>query len=160
VETPEPDESSWREVLTTFAYKLRGTLYAHPWSTELMGTIPSMGPNAFRLQDRLRRAFIQAGFSGVDIYLASGTVMCFVLGQAIPDIAYTKASGGEPLDPGDLMERMESVAADYPEMLADYRAQIAMDPGVARAMGFDFGLLCVLDGLEARLRAQESGHSA
>ncbi|MEV6279111.1 TetR/AcrR family transcriptional regulator [Nocardia sp. NPDC051832] len=151
VETPEPDDSSWREVLTTFGYNLRETLYAHPWSTELVGSFPSLGPNAFRLNDRLRRAFTQAGFSGVDIYMASGTVMCFVLGQVIPDIAFTKAFGGDKMDAAGVEERMDDLAADYPEMLADYRSQIGMDAAAARAMSFDFGLLCVLDGLEARL---------
>ncbi|WP_194818016.1 TetR/AcrR family transcriptional regulator [Nocardia sp. XZ_19_385] len=152
VETPEPDESSWRELLTTFGYNLRGTLYAHPWSTELIGGFPSLGPNAFRLNDRLRRAFIQAGFSGIDIYMASGTVMCYVLGQVIPDIAFTKAFGGDQMDPAGVIKRMDDLASEYPEMLADYRSQVGMDAAAARAMSFDFGLLCVLDGLEARLR--------
>ncbi|MGW0247586.1 TetR/AcrR family transcriptional regulator [Nocardia goodfellowii] len=152
VETPEPEELSWRELLTTFGYNLRAALYAHPWSTEVIGAVPSLGPNAFRLNDRLRRAFVQAGFSGVDIYMASGTVMCFVLGQVIPDVAFTRAYGGETMDPAGILARMDELAAEYPEMLADYRSHVDMDATAARAMAFDFGLLCVLDGLEARLR--------
>ncbi|MFC9897242.1 TetR/AcrR family transcriptional regulator C-terminal domain-containing protein [Nocardia sp. NPDC127579] len=153
VDTPEPEDASWREVLTTFGYNLRETMYAHPWSTDLIGRIPSMGPNAFRITDRLRRSFVQAGFSGIDIYLASGTVMCYVLGQVIPDIAFSKAYGADQLDAKvGIDEQMDQLAAGYPEMLAEYRDQICMDPDVARAMAFDFGLICVLDGLEARLR--------
>ncbi|MEU8900678.1 TetR/AcrR family transcriptional regulator C-terminal domain-containing protein [Nocardia sp. NPDC048505] len=153
VDAPEPDGKSWREVLTTFGYNLRETMYAHPWSTELIGAIPSLGPNAFETTDRLRRAFVQAGFHGIDIYMASGTVMCFVLGQVIPELAFRKAYGTDQIDPATgISEHMAEFAEGYPEMLAEYQAQVSIDPATARAMAFDFGLLCVLDGLEARLR--------
>ncbi|MEV0247598.1 TetR/AcrR family transcriptional regulator C-terminal domain-containing protein [Nocardia sp. NPDC050712] len=153
VELPESDEAPWREVLTTFGYNLRATMYAHPWSTELIGAIPSLGPNAFGTTDRLRRAFVQAGFSGIDIYMASGTVMCFVLGQVIPELAFRKAYGSDQIDPeSGISEHMAEFAKGYPEMLVEYREQVEIEPATARAMAFDFGLLCVLDGLEARLR--------
>ncbi|MFQ6227202.1 hypothetical protein [Nocardia sp. NPDC002869] len=40
-------------------------------------------------------------------------------------------------------------------MRADYRTLMPEDSAVGNALGFDFGLLCLLDGLEARLRAQQ-----
>jgi hypothetical protein len=46
---------------------------------------------------------------------------------------------------------MDDLAADYPEMLEDFRETLPAEPTTARAMAFDFGLLCVLDGLAARL---------
>ncbi|WP_454196107.1 TetR/AcrR family transcriptional regulator [Nocardia sp. Marseille-Q1738] len=152
VQTPDPEQASWRELLTAFAYSLRATIRAHPWMASLVGQLPSIGPNSLQLSDRLRRAFVQAGFRGVDIYLAGGTVMGFVLGQVIPEIAWQKASGGAEMDTDGMLGVMEQLAADYPDMLADYRATAPRDQEVARAMAFDFGLLCVLDGLEARLR--------
>ncbi|MCP2298423.1 transcriptional regulator, TetR family [Nocardia amikacinitolerans] len=148
---PESEQASWREVLTAFAYSLRGTMRAHPWVAGLIGHIPSIGPNAMRMTDRLRRAFTEAGFHGVDIYLASGTVMSFVLGQVLPEIAYAKAVG-EDYDTEGILQAMSKVTADYPEMFADYREVTPTDPEVARALAFDFGLVCVLDGLELRLR--------
>ncbi|MEV0340619.1 TetR/AcrR family transcriptional regulator [Nocardia sp. NPDC050713] len=148
---PESEQASWREVLTTFAYSLRGSMRAHPWIAGLVGHIPSIGPNAMRVSDRLRRAFTEAGFQGVDIYRASGTVMSFVLGQVLPEIAYAKTYG-EDYDAESVSQVMSKVAGDYPEMFADYRDVAQTDPEVARALGFDFGLLCVLDGLELRLR--------
>ncbi|MBF6296530.1 TetR/AcrR family transcriptional regulator C-terminal domain-containing protein [Nocardia amamiensis] len=152
VRTPEPEQASWRELLTTFAYSLRATIREHPWMASLVGQLPSIGPNSLQVSDRLRRAFGRAGFRGVDIYLAGGTVMGFVLGQVIPEIAWQKASGGAEMDTDGMLRVMEDLSADYPEMLADMRATAPTDPEVARAMAFDFGLLCVLDGLEARLR--------
>ncbi|MGQ4614714.1 TetR/AcrR family transcriptional regulator C-terminal domain-containing protein [Nocardia sp. R7R-8] len=152
VRIPEPEHASWRELLNAFAYSLRASIREHPWMASLVGQLPSIGPNSLRLSDRLRRAFVQAGFHGVDIYLASRMVMCFVLGQVIPEIAWDKVSKGMELDADGMLRVMREVAGDYPEMVADYRTTVPTDQEAARAMAFDFGLLCVLDGLEARLR--------
>ncbi|WP_459546827.1 TetR/AcrR family transcriptional regulator [Nocardia sp. X0981] len=145
-----------RRLLTTYAYNLRGVLLAHPWSASLVGRVPSIGPQFFRLSDRLRRAFTAAGFQRVDVYLASGTITNFVLGQVIPVIALEKSHGGGT-DPASVAEAVGRAAAAYPEILADYQAMMSEGHTVDNAMGFDFGLLCVLDGLEARLRAQAAG---
>jgi AcrR family transcriptional regulator len=151
VDAPEPEETSWREVVTTFCYSLRVTVLAHPWVATIIGILPSVGPNAFALSDRLRRTFIGAGFLGIDTYLASSTVMSYVLGQVIPEVATTQAYTGE-FDTEGMMQLMDELGHGYPEMVADYRNQIPADPAVGRAMAFDFGLLCVMDGLEARLK--------
>ncbi|MEV5837019.1 TetR/AcrR family transcriptional regulator C-terminal domain-containing protein [Nocardia sp. NPDC052112] len=152
VHIPDPDRTSWREVATTFAYNFRRTMLDHPWVATLIGSMPSVGPKAFELSDRLRRTFISAGFSGIDVYLASGTVMSYVLGQVIPEIAAEKVFGDKGLDAKMVLDAMDTLAADYPEMLADYRETLPTEPRTARAMAFDFGLLCMLDGLESRLR--------
>ncbi|WP_327150832.1 TetR/AcrR family transcriptional regulator C-terminal domain-containing protein [Nocardia sp. NBC_01329] len=142
-----------RELLSTFAYNFRGALLAHPWSATLIGRIPSVGPQAFRLTERLRQAFTEAGFRGLDVYLASGTVTSFVLGQVVPLIAMEQAHGGS-VDRDQVMRMLDELSADYPQMRADYRTLMPEDSAVGNAIGFDFGLLCLLDGLEARLRAQ------
>ncbi|MGW1738504.1 TetR/AcrR family transcriptional regulator C-terminal domain-containing protein [Nocardia sp. NPDC001965] len=144
-----------RELLSTFAYNFRGALLAHPWSATLIGRLPSVGPQAFRLTERLRRAFGDAGFRGLDVYLASGTVTSFVLGQVIPLIAMEKAYGG-PVDRGQVIQILDELSVDYAQMRADYHDLMPEDSAVGNAIGFDFGLLCLLDGLEARLRAQRS----
>ncbi|WP_040687388.1 TetR/AcrR family transcriptional regulator C-terminal domain-containing protein [Nocardia vinacea] len=152
VRIPDPDQASWREVVTTYAYNFRLTMLDHTWVTTLIGSLPSVGPKAFELSDRLRRSFISAGFTGVDIYLASGTVTSYVLGQVIPEITAAKAFGDKGLDKDMVLDVMDELASDYPEMLADYRKMQPADYQTARAMAFDFGLLCVMDGLESRLR--------
>ncbi|WP_036494083.1 TetR/AcrR family transcriptional regulator C-terminal domain-containing protein [Nocardia sp. BMG111209] len=154
VEVPESDLDSWREIATTFAYSMRGAVLAHPWAATVAGQFPSVGPHAFALMERLRRTFVRAGFTGTDIYLAAGTVMSYVLGQVIPEISARRMRGGggewtldATVDSADLL------AADYPELLADYRATRYTDMDAGYAVAFDFGLLCVLDGLAARLTA-------
>ncbi|WP_084461710.1 TetR/AcrR family transcriptional regulator [Nocardia kruczakiae] len=150
VETPDPDHANWREVFTTFAYSLRATIRSHPWAASLLGQLPSVGPNAFALTDRLRRTCLRAGFAGTDVYLATALVMSFILGQVIPELTYRKAVGGE-VDHQSVLASMDQLAADYPQLRADYRDALPQDPEVARALAFDFGLVCVLDGMAARL---------
>ncbi|GAB2711814.1 TetR/AcrR family transcriptional regulator C-terminal domain-containing protein [Nocardia thraciensis] len=154
VEVPEPERESWRQVITTFAYSLRATMLEHPWVATLVGQMPMVGPKAFELSDRLRRAFVQAGFTGLDIYLASGAVISFVLGQVLPEISLRRASGGEEWDYESGMAVLDELAADYPELLADYHRSMPTNPEAARMIAYDFGLLCVLDGLEARLHGR------
>jgi AcrR family transcriptional regulator len=155
VEVPDPDRASWREAATTFAYSMRTAVLEHPWVATVVGQFPSVGPNAFALMERLRLTFSQAGFDGTDIYLAGGTVMSFVLGQVIPEISARKMDDGA----GDwsldtVVASTDRLAADYPELLADYRSTRFPDRGTGHAIAFDFGLLCVLDGLAARLSAR------
>lgn len=160
IDTPDPDRVGWREVFTTFAYSMRATIRAHPWSASLLGRLPSVGPSAFALTDRLRRSCVRAGFTGADVYLATSVVMSLILGQVIPEITFRTSRGGE-VDTESLLAAMETLAADYPQLRADYRETLPADPEVARALGFEFGLVCVLDGLAARLgepSSAELGH--
>ncbi|MQY30452.1 TetR/AcrR family transcriptional regulator [Nocardia aurantia] len=154
VEVPDPEQASWREAATTFAYSMRDTVLTHPWVATVVGQFPSVGPHAFALMERLRRTFTRAGFTGTDIYLAGGTVMSFVLGQVIPEISARRMTGPDgdwTLDTA--VDSADRLAAGYPELLADYRATRYTDMNTGYAVAFDFGLLCVLDGLAARLPA-------
>lgn len=151
VEVLEPEGRHWREVFTAFAYSLRATLRAHPWAPALLGQLPSVGPHAFALTDRLRRTGVQAGFTGTDVYLSGSVLMSFILGQVLPEISYRKARGGSEVDHGSMLDVMDELAGDYPQLRTDYRETLPADPEVSRALAFDFGLVCVLDGLGARL---------
>ncbi len=150
VEMPEPEERDWREVFTTFAYSLRATLRTHPWAATLLGQLPSIGPHALALTDRMRRSCLRAGFAGQDVYLAAGVLMSFILGQILPEMSYRKSAGGE-IDHASIRESVDRLTTDYPQLRADYRDTVPADPEIARALAFDFGLVCVLDGLAARL---------
>lgn len=152
VEVPEPDIASWRAAATTFAYSMRATVLQHPWVATVAGQFPSVGPHAFALLERLRKTFVQAGFTGTDIYLAAGTLMSFVLGQVGPEISARKmADAGTDWTVDNVVASADQLAADYPELLADYRAVQYADRDTGYAVAFDFGLLCILDGLAARV---------
>lgn len=155
-----PDhEVPLRELLTTYAQDLRAVLLAHPWSATLVGRVPSIGPQALRIRERLRAAFAAAGLRDPDAYLAGTTVTNFVVGQVVPVIAMEHAHGG-PVDRETAIRLLERVSADYPEMRAEYRELIPAGATAGSTPVFDFGLGCVLDGLEARLRATSGGDHA
>ncbi|WP_280236872.1 TetR/AcrR family transcriptional regulator [Nocardia cyriacigeorgica] len=160
VQVPEPEQMSWREVATAFAYNLRDTMLTHPWAAGLMGNLPSIGPNSLGLSDRLRRTFVGAGFHGNDVYLATGTLFSFVLGQILPAIAWKNTYGDDDIDTSSVLPVLENLGADYPDLIADYRTTVPADPATARALAFDFGLISVLDGLDVRLRGEAGAESA
>ncbi|MBF6080351.1 TetR/AcrR family transcriptional regulator C-terminal domain-containing protein [Nocardia cyriacigeorgica] len=166
VDVPEPEQNSWRAVATTFAYNLRDTMISHAWAANLIGHKPSIGPNSLRLTEKLRRTFVGAGFHGNDVYMATGTLFSFVLGQVLPLLAWNNAYGDANIDPEAVFPVIEAHAAEFPDLLDDYRDTVPADPAVARAIAFDFGLISVLDGLEVRLRGgsgaespRDTGHS-
>ncbi|RDI63609.1 TetR/AcrR family transcriptional regulator [Nocardia pseudobrasiliensis] len=156
VALPDPDEVPWRRALTEFAYSLRETMLAHPWMVTLFGRVPSVGPKAFRLSDFMRRTYRTAGFGAMTAAYANGTLISYVVGQVVPDIALRQTGGRlEDFDTDTVYAAMRQLAgADYPDMVADMIEIQPENPAAARALAFDFGLLCVLDGLESRLREE------
>ncbi|MFD8528683.1 TetR/AcrR family transcriptional regulator C-terminal domain-containing protein [Streptosporangium canum] len=155
VALPVPDVTGWRDAASVFAYGLRAALFDHPWSAALIGTRPSIGPNAMELSARLLKTFSLAGFEGMALDYASSTLMAYVLGATTPEIAWRAAMAGAELNDEGLMAGVKSAvdraAADYPELAERYAEYDGMDPDIARKLNFDFGLTCILDGLEARL---------
>lgn len=156
VPLPDPDVIGWRDAVSAFAYGLRGALFAHPWSTVLIGAMPTLGPNAMRLSAGLLKTFKLAGFQGRALDQASSTLMSYVTGVTTPEIAWQSiitASGMSPQEIAtDMMRMLQQAAGDYPELVTSYAEHEKLDDGVASALNFEFGLSCFLDGLEARLR--------
>ncbi|ACZ84933.1 putative transcriptional regulator, TetR family [Streptosporangium roseum DSM 43021] len=156
VALPDPSVVGWRDAVSMFAHGLRAALFEHPWSVALIGTRPSLGPNAMEISSRLLRTFSLAGFEGMALDYASSALMSYVLGVTTPEIAWRAAMAGAELSDEGLMAGMKSAvdkaAADHPELAARYAEYAGEDPGTSRELNFDFGLTCILDGLQERLR--------
>ncbi|MFI5776286.1 TetR/AcrR family transcriptional regulator [Nocardia sp. NPDC051570] len=157
VDLPDPPTTPWREAAGVLAYNLRTTMRAHPWMVELTGRMVSLGPNVLRLNERMRRTFHAAGFSGMDVYFASGTVISYVLGQVVPETTFQRRSDRQPadFDTEGVMRALRDLAGGYPELASDLEQYADTDQEANRAMAFDFGLVCVLDGLAARLSSTD-----
>ncbi|MGW4366568.1 hypothetical protein ACWEKT_13070 [Nocardia takedensis] len=67
-------------------------------------------------------------------------------------VLYWTRMGADQRTHDELVEQVLDLAADYPEMVAEYRASPNIPLAAAREVAFDFGLVCALDGLAARLR--------
>ncbi|MFF0312986.1 TetR/AcrR family transcriptional regulator C-terminal domain-containing protein [Streptosporangium sp. NPDC004379] len=151
-----PDEdAAWREAVSAFAHSVRAVLLNHPWAAVLLGSRPSLGPNAVALVARLMKLFQRAGFQGMAVDYAWSTLLAFVLGATTPEIAWRAALGATRMSGPELMETTHSVAEravrDHPDLAAHYARYRDTDIEASRALAFDFGLTCLLDGLHARL---------
>ncbi|TDD40328.1 TetR/AcrR family transcriptional regulator [Nonomuraea terrae] len=147
----DPDEVGWRDALSALAHSMRQVILRHPWSGDLIGRLPALGPNALHVADRMRRMFKAAGFEGSVIDFASSTLTAYVFGMTIPEIAWNAAMGQTRYDADEMRATVRKAAADFPEMLESVDLDVYEDPQAVRELCFDFGLVSVLDGLERRL---------
>ncbi|MBB4940449.1 AcrR family transcriptional regulator [Streptosporangium album] len=149
------EETTWRNAASSFAYGMRQILLQHPWAINLVGKVPSIGPNAMRILSRLIRTFEHAGFRDIDQHYAASALMSYVAGVTAPEISWNAALDRSGLDSNEWNAAMQPTvrraAADYPELVARYAEFSEMDVDTSRALNFEFGLTCLLDGLEARL---------
>ncbi|TDC93609.1 TetR family transcriptional regulator [Nonomuraea deserti] len=148
---PDPDRVGWRDSASALAYSMRRVVLRHPWSADLIGRLPALGPHAMGVADRMRKMFRAAGFTGVDIDFANATLTAYVFGMTIPEIAWNTAMGDQGYDAGEMRAAVAKAAADHPDMLERINMAGYDDPQAMREMCFDFGLVSVLDGLERRL---------
>jgi AcrR family transcriptional regulator len=148
---PDPEEVGWREAASVLAYSMRQSMLRHPWSADLLGRMPAIGPNAIQAADRMRKVFAAAGFKGMDIDYAASAVTAYVYGTTLPEIAWNNAMAGHEYDPDEMRTMLKKATRDYPDMLEGVNMDAYDDPTTVRAVAFDFGLVSVLDGLERRL---------
>lgn len=153
----EPGTTTWRNAAAAFAHSMRQVTLAHPWLATLIGRVAGIGPQSLRLGDRLRGTFREAGFLGKDANFACSVLTSYVYGVTIPEITWATVIASTGVDRAEWSERVKPVilkaAAEYPDLVADYEAFSSEDPQIMAARNFDYGLLCVLDGLEARLKS-------
>ncbi|MEQ4718070.1 TetR/AcrR family transcriptional regulator [Nonomuraea sp. B19D2] len=148
---PDAEEVGWRDAASALAYSMRQVMLRHPWSADLLGRVPALGPNALHVADRMRVTFKHAGFGGLDVDYAGATLTAFVYGMTIPEIAWNTAMSGHAYDPDEMRASVARAAADFPDLLERIDMSTYEDPQTVRELCFDFGLVSVLDGLERRL---------
>jgi hypothetical protein len=74
----------------------------------------------------------------------------------VPALAWQNAVEKEGVREEDmyaaLRSRLDAVSAESPELVRQYNDHLGSNMRAVQAVSFDYGLMCVLDGLEARLR--------
>jgi AcrR family transcriptional regulator len=148
---PEPEDVGWRDAASVLAYSMRSVILRHPWSADLLGRMPALGPNAIQVADRMRRMFKLAGFEGIDVDYAGSTLTAYVYGMTIPEVAWNSTMGEQEYDPDEMRAMVARAVRDFPDMLERMDMTAYDDPQTLRQVAFDFGLMSVLDGLERRL---------
>jgi AcrR family transcriptional regulator len=155
----------WRGRLERRAREYRALYQRHPWTLQVSGARPLLGPNVLALYDSALNAVSGIGLSATEMVLIVGLVGGYVRGAA-QEVAEAAAAANrtgqtddewwaerEPLlaryfDP----ERFPTVTAVeagggfQPSGDLDYNLQFAVD-------NFEFGLRRVLDGIAAFIAA-------
>jgi len=154
---PGGEEPHWRDLASRFAYGLRNMILRHPWYAQQIGLRPSIGPNSLAAAERIILAFERAGFAGRDIDHAVGAVASYTLGSTLPEVAWRTGMARLNIPEREWSEQLrgevERSAERFPALLEKFREWMAQeDISVTRQVAFDFGLVSLLDGLEARLR--------
>ncbi|GII78175.1 TetR family transcriptional regulator [Sphaerisporangium rufum] len=148
----------WRDTVAVLAYGLRGAMLKHPWVVTLIGSMPSLGPNAMAAVDTLVRTLSTAGFSPEELDYAVAAVMSYTIGATTPEASWINSRGRQEYGMDDWVESMKPqvrvAAAAYPELLARFEAHAPDDLDRSRQLSFDFGLMALLDGLDARLHGR------
>lgn len=148
---PDPEEVGWRDAASALAHGMRQAILRHPWSADLIGRLPALGPHAIQITVRMRQMFKLAGFGGLEIDYANAALTAYVYGMTIPEVAWNAAVADNAYDDAQMQEVVARITADHPDLYERMGTVVFEDPQVAREMAFDFGLVAVLDGLERRL---------
>ncbi|MFF7203827.1 TetR/AcrR family transcriptional regulator [Streptomyces sp. NPDC008141] len=158
IEVPAADDpADWRAATTRCAHSLRSTFLQHPWIVSVLGEVgvAYLGPNMMRLSDALLGVLEDGGFSLEAADRGVSTVFAYVIGVSTTEAAWLTTVKRSGRAEQDLMESLlpaaEQAVQGHPRLRRLYAAQRDADANGARDDGFEDGLQCVLDGLEARL---------
>src|SRR5258708_31149070 len=144
------DGMGWREVIVELAHAMRAALTAHPNVAPVFATAVPVGPNSLRGRDLTLGILRERGFDetlAASVYTAlAHLVLASVLQEPMNDF---RAGGLGASKSVTLREFYRSLPADqYPhvvELADELTSRTATEE-------FEFGLACLLDGVELRLR--------
>jgi AcrR family transcriptional regulator len=163
VYAPEARDTSWRIGFSVLAHGMRSMLLRHPWVISLMGTKPTIGPNAMRLGERSIELLAAAGFTGMELAHVSAMLNAHAIGSATTQAAVASAVKLAGVPAAELVEELEpyldAVAPEHPTYDKWRRENMVKgtDPELLWEDSFTFGLERMLDGLEMWLAARQRG---
>ncbi len=160
---PEPS-GDWRADLRAYAANSRAALLRHPWAIDFLSVGPPSGPNDARNGERLIAAFDGAGTDLTTTMWALLTVGTYVMGAALREIQESRwqrvvAERTADMTEAEIAEHMAEFdrrirkSGRYPHIARLFEEDLDPDAPETRDERFEFGLGCVLDGIEARIRA-------
>jgi AcrR family transcriptional regulator len=158
---PEAGDTSWRTGLSVWANGMHAMLLRHPWVTGLLGTRPTIGPNAMRMGERAVTLLTAAGFEGLEVTHVMSLVNAHALGAAATQNAVLRATRQAGVEMAELAAQMEPyldrLAPDHPNYDRWRRENLGtpLDTVTIFDEGFAFGLDRILDGLEQWLAAKK-----
>jgi AcrR family transcriptional regulator len=140
----------WREVLEELARSMRTALGSHPNVAAVFATAVPVGPNSLRGRELTLRVLRERGFDetlAADVYTAvAHQVLASVLQEPMNDFRAGGLGASKSLTLRDFYRSLP--AGQYPhlvELADELTSRSATEE-------FEFGLACLLDGVELRLQ--------
>jgi AcrR family transcriptional regulator len=153
----------WRADLREIAYATRAMTLRHPWVAMLLAGRPTLGPNTLRAVEHAISAIDGLGLSLDEMITVIDTLLAFVRGYVMTELAEQEAARRSGLDWEAWMASRVSYAriiiesGQYPRLARVWlEAEGPHDPNRAER-GFELGLGRVLDGFAAFLPADRTG---
>jgi AcrR family transcriptional regulator len=141
---------SWRQVLEELAHSMRTALSAHPNVAALFATAVPVGPNSLRGRELTLGVLRDKGFDktlAADVYTAlAHQVLASVLQEPMNDFRAGGLGTSKSLTLRDFYRSLP--AEQYPD-LVELAEELTSRTATEE---FEFGLACLLDGVELRLR--------
>ena len=162
-EQPAPEPSGdWRADLRALTRGARAALHSHPWMVDFIGGRPPVGPKALQSIERALASLDGLGLDKASVFTIVQTVSTYALGTVLREAQ--EVNGERYLEQqfegltdeerdamlSDFIDRIRA-SGRYPHMAAVIEAGIDPDAPETRDERFEFGLDCLLDGIEARL---------
>jgi AcrR family transcriptional regulator len=143
------DGLGWREVLRELAFSMRTVLSSHPSVAALIATAVPVGPNSLRARELILGVLCERGFDptlAADVYTAlAHLVLASVLQEPMRDFRAGGLGASKSLTLRDFYRSLP--AAQYPHVVGLADALTSR----SATEEFEFGLGCLLDGVELRL---------
>src|SRR3984893_3855854 len=143
------DRMGWRQVLEELAHAMRTALSAHPNVAAVFATAVPVGPNSLRGRELTLRVLRERGFDktlAADVYTAlAHQVLASVLQEPMNDF---RAGGRGTSTSLTLRDFYGSLPAEQSPDLVELAEELTSRPATEE---FEFGLACLLDGVELRL---------
>jgi AcrR family transcriptional regulator len=143
------DGAGWREVLEELAHSMRAALSHHPNVAALFATAVPVGPNSLRGRELSLGVLRACGFNetlAADVYTAlAHQVLASVLQEPMDDFRAGRLGAAKSLT---LRDFYRSLPADQYPHVVELADQLTSRTALEE---FEFGLGCLLDGVEMRL---------
>nr|WP_285630272.1 TetR/AcrR family transcriptional regulator C-terminal domain-containing protein [Actinoallomurus iriomotensis] len=132
----------WRSKLDTWARRMFDRFSAHPWALEATVGARAIGPNELGRLEQAVAALTGTGLAGSQMLDVAATLTGHV--RMIARQAAAVPAGDSEQAMGDAMGALLTGREDrFPALAA------AMSDPDGRDRAFDFGLRCILDGVES-----------
>jgi AcrR family transcriptional regulator len=144
-ETRTGSHSRWRPALEEWTRRVHAVYRRHPWLVEATTRHRRTGPNELGWLERAVNALDGTGLSGPERVDAAVVLLSHVRSHVQYEIGMAPEEGAEDLSAA-LSSAIQEHAADYPALVA------AADEGAFGPNdndGFEFGLRCILHGIDA-----------